>query len=72
MRTTDNTAQLQELNRVTALLRRNGYSYNDRGTWVEVIDPVHTVQGRLAIPTSSRPVALHSVAQTRQFLSARS
>lgn len=72
MRASDNCKQLQELNQVTALLRRNGYSFADRGTWVEVDDPIHTLKDGQAIPTSTRPATLHTVQQTRQFISARS
>ena len=70
--TSEQVQQIQEMNRVTALLRRNGYSFTDHGTYVVVDDPVHTIIWGMLVKTSTLPVTLTSARLTRSFLSARS
>lgn len=65
-------AQLIEINEVSALLRRNGYSFSDHGTSVVVNDPVHRVVGGKLVPHGSHQVVLQNAKQARQFIAARS
>lgn len=71
MPATDGTAQLMEINRVAALLRRHGFSFSDRGTWVVVNDPVHTLRAGQAVLTETKSVVLRTLHQARQFIAER-
>ncbi|MFC6281047.1 MULTISPECIES: hypothetical protein [Polaromonas] len=64
--------QLIEINEVSALLRRNGYSFSDYGTSVVVNDPVHRIVGAKLVPHGSNQVVLQNAKQARQFIAARS
>jgi len=64
--------QLIEINTVSALLRRNGYSFSDHGTSVVVNDPVHRIVGGKLVPHGSHQVVLRNTKQARQFITARS
>ncbi len=64
--------QLIEINEVSALLRRNGYSFSDHGTSVVVNDPVHRIVGGKLVPQESNQVMLQTSIHARQFIAARS
>ena len=63
--------QLVEVNTVTALLRRNGYSFSDHGTSVVVNDPVHRIVGGKLVPDGSHQVVLQNSKQALRFIAAR-
>lgn len=45
MQQADACQEISEMNHVAALLRRHGYTFGDRGVWLVVDDPVHSLLG---------------------------
>jgi hypothetical protein len=66
------TEQLVEINTVAALLRRNRYSFTDKGTWVVVDDPVHSIIGSNLVSSGTKPVVIRTSKEARAFIGERS
>lgn len=72
MQQADACQEISEMNHVAALLRRHGYTFGDRGAWLVVDDPVHSLLGGRAVPTGTQQVVIRSLPQARKFIAERS
>ncbi len=72
MQQADACREISEMNHVAALLRRHGYTFSDRGAWLVVNDPVHSLLGGRAVPTGTQQIVIRSLKQARKFIAERS